>query len=79
MKNENEEMEMATLRARVALLMSTPGLYWVLGADVDISSEVIWLSSKIPPSDGPFCCSAFSFWCSFLRNLTDLKVGRVMV
>jgi hypothetical protein len=34
----------------------------------------------MPPSDArPFSCAAFSFCCSFLRNLTDLNVGRVMI
>jgi hypothetical protein len=41
MKNENEEMMMATLRARVALLTFTPGWYLVLGVDVDVPSEVV--------------------------------------
>jgi len=80
MKNENDEMIMATSRARVALLTFTPGWYLVLGVDVDVPSEVVWLSSKMPPSDArPFSCAAFSFCCSFLRNLTDLNVGRVMI
>jgi hypothetical protein len=80
MKKENDEMVMAILRARVALLTFTSGLYWVLGVNVEVPSEVIWLSSKIPPSEArSLCCTAFSFWCSFRRNLIDLKVGRVMI
>jgi hypothetical protein len=80
MKNKNDEMMMATLRARVALLTFTPGWYLVLGVDADVPSEVVWLSSKMPPSEArPFSCAAFSFCCSFLRNLTDLNVGRVMI
>lgn len=50
MKKENDEMMMAILRTRVALLMFTPGLYWVVGVEVEVPSEVIWLSSKIPSS-----------------------------
>jgi len=80
MEKENDEMVMAILRARVALLMFTLGLCWVSGVNVEVPSEVIWLSSMIPLSEARSLCStAFSFWCSFRRNLIDLKVGRVMI
>lgn len=79
-KKENEEMAIAILRTRVALLMFTPGLYGVLGVEVEVSSGLFWLSSKIPPSEArPLPCTVFSFCCSFRRNLMDVKVGRVMV
>jgi hypothetical protein len=80
MKKESDEVILAILRARVALLTFTPGLSWVFGVDVDVPSDMIWLSSKIPPSEArPWCWTAFSLCCSFRRNLIELKVGRVMI
>jgi hypothetical protein len=37
MKKENDEIVMAILRTLVALLMFTPGLFWVLGVEVEVS------------------------------------------
>lgn len=76
MKKEKEAMAMAMLRARVALLMSTPGWYEVVAA-----SEVDWPSwTRTPPSAArALSCVALSRRsCSLLRKRRDWKVGRVM-